>query len=155
MSAFNPLRQLRHLVFLLAAILAACSSAPKHTSAPYAGPEAAHTALKLIGTPYRYGGADTRGFDCSGLIHYSYRQSGIQIPRTTRAQKQRARPVSVKHMQKGDLVFFKQEGKRYSHVGIYVGNGHFVHAPSSGKKVRKDKLSDPYWRKHFLDARRF
>ena len=109
----------------------------------------------MVGKPYRYGGEDPHGFDCSGLVQYSYRQAGVNVPRSTREQKQHAKKIAAADLRRGDLVFFDQEGKRSSHVGIYVGNDQFVHAPSSGKRVRRDRLDDPYWRKHFADARRF
>lgn len=142
-------------ICLCTALLGAgCAHEPR-PSAPSPGGKAAATALSLIGTPYRYGGEDLKGMDCSGLVYYSYKRAGMAVPRSTHALKQAAKPVPVRQMRKGDLVFFKQYGKRYSHVGIYVGNDKFVHAPSSGKRVRTDSLSSPYWAKHFLDARRF
>jgi murein DD-endopeptidase len=120
-----------------------------------AGDRAAETALTLLGRPYRFGGDTPDGLDCSGLVRYSYRTAGVDVPHSTAALRRRTRPVSTRHIRKGDLVFFKQLGKKYSHVGIYVGGNHFVHAPSSGKTVRRDSLVDSYWKKHFLGARRF
>lgn len=117
--------------------------------------KAAETALSLIGTPYRFGGETPSGFDCSGLVRYSYRRAGLNVPRTTYGLRQRTHPVSSRDIRKGDLVFFTQLGKKYSHVGISIGGGRFVHAPSSGKHVRIDSLADRYWKKHFLSARRF
>lgn len=108
----------------------------------------------MVGKPYRYGGSSPQGFDCSGLVHYSYSRAGVKIPRDTPGLRQASRPVSVRHIQRGDLVFFNQEGKRASHVGIYLGNDEFVHAPSTGKHVHIVTLSESYWQRHFAGARR-
>jgi cell wall-associated NlpC family hydrolase len=110
--------------------------------------------MTLLGKPYRYGGDTPDGFDCSGLVRYSYRSAGIELPHSTSALRQQSHPVRSREIRKGDLIFFNQLGKKYSHVGIAVGGGHFVHAPSSGKLVRMDNLEDPYWKEHFLGARR-
>ena len=116
--------------------------------------EAAQLAKEMVGKPYRYGGHSPSGFDCSGLVYYSYSRAGIAVPRTTRSQLRAGIPVTSRSLRIGDLVFFDQEGKKFSHVGIYIGNGRFVHAPSSGKHVRIDSLNQRYWRKHFVAARR-
>jgi len=109
-----------------------------------------------MGTPYRYGGSDPReGFDCSGLVQYTHRQAGIAVPRTARAQYNASRPVSRRQLRPGDLVFFRIDGRRISHVGIYLGDGRFIHAPSSGQKVTTARLDDPYWRRHYSGAGRF
>lgn len=120
----------------------------------FIGRRAAQQALQLVGAPYRYGGNTPRGFDCSGLVHYSYARAGAGIPRTTRGQRMHSRRLSSKQLRAGDLLFFNQEGKRASHVALYVGNNRFVHAPSSGKAVQLSTLANPYWRRHLLDARR-
>lgn len=112
-------------------------------------------ALSLVGTPYRYGGnkPDT-GFDCSGLVAYVYRDVlDRALPRTS-ADLARIGPiVAPLQMATGDLVVFGPGG-RINHVGIYVGEGRFVHAPSSGGTVRLDRLDGPYWRDHFQGGRR-
>lgn len=114
---------------------------------------AARYALKMVGTPYRYGGAKpSTGFDCSGLVQYSFRRAGLIIPRTTSGQRRAS--VRVSHLRKGDLLFFDQEGRKDSHVGIYLGNGRFVHAPSSGERVRVDRLGSQYWSRHLSEVRR-
>ena len=108
----------------------------------------------MVGRPYKYGGSAPSGFDCSGLVLYSYLKAGLALPRDTEHQRQASRPIKVSSLRRGDLLFFDQEGKKNSHVGIYLGDGQFVHAPSSGKHVRKDKLDGPYWKKHLSEARR-
>lgn len=118
--------------------------------------QASAIAASMEGTPYRYGGHNpARGFDCSGLVYYSYQRAGMSVPRSTEAQRQHSRKISASSLARGDLVFFNQQGKFSSHVGIYLGNSRFVHAPSGGKHVRIDNLNSDYWQKHFVDARRF
>jgi cell wall-associated NlpC family hydrolase len=108
----------------------------------------------MVGKPYRYGGSSPAGFDCSGLVQYSYRQAGITLPHNTDKQRSVSRLIKVADLRRGDLLFFNQEGKKYGHVAIYLGEGKFVHAPSSGKSVRSDRLDSPYWKKHLSEARR-
>lgn len=134
--------------------LGGCSSVPPRQADPDVGAGAARQALAMQGKPYRAGGSTPRGFDCSGLVQYSYARVRVSVPRTTEAQWAGSRAVSRKDIRPGDLLFFHQEGKRNSHVAIYLGNSRFVHAPSSGKYVSTGTLSDPYWRRHFSGARR-
>ena len=108
----------------------------------------------MVGKPYRFGGATPAGFDCSGLVQYSYKQAGVSLPRATDEQLRRSQPLRGAHLRRGDLLFFDQEGKKKSHVGIYLGDGQFVHAPSSGKTVRTDRLDSAYWKKHLAEVRR-
>ncbi len=115
---------------------------------------AAETALAMVGKPYRYGGSTPQGFDCSGLVNYSFAQVGVRLARDTRTLRGQTVLVGLSALRPGDLVFFDQEGKKYSHVGIYLGDGIFVHAPSSGGKVRTDSLEAEYWSRHFVEARR-
>jgi cell wall-associated NlpC family hydrolase len=115
---------------------------------------AAQHAAQMLGKPYRYGGSTPAGFDCSGLVLFSYQKAGIRMPRSTEEQRRASRPVRAENPQPGDLLFFDQEGKKNSHVGIYLGRGEFVHAPSSGKQVRTDRMDAPYWRKHLSEVRR-
>lgn len=151
---------LRSFVLFLVLGLGACASAPPASSPPPAtvskrADSAAAQAVKLVGAPYRYGGASpSRGFDCSGLVQYSYRHAGLALPHNTEQQRRLARPIRRADLRRGDLIFFDQEGKKNSHVGIYLGDGTFVHAPSSGKKVRRDRLDSLYWRKHISEYRR-
>jgi murein DD-endopeptidase len=116
--------------------------------------DAAMHAQKMLGKPYKYGGASPSGFDCSGLVLYSYKRAGLALPHGTDKLRSLSRPIRLAELRRGDLVFFNQEGKKYGHVGIYVGDGRFVHAPSSGKSVRSDRLDSPYWKKHLSEARR-
>ena len=108
------------------------------------GTRMANIALGMVGTPYRWGGTNPQGFDCSGLVFYSYHRLGMHVPRTSVEQHRAAKPVDFSRIQKGDLVFFDTLWKS-GHVGIYVGNGRFVHAPSSGKRVQVSSLSTGYF----------
>ncbi len=115
----------------------------------------AMVAKEMVGVRYRYGGSSpSSGFDCSGLIHYSYKRIGLRSPRTTNGLYQNARPVHRSEIRTGDLLFFQLEGKKVSHAGIYLGNNRFVHAPSSGKRVSYAHLSSPYWRNRLVRAGR-
>jgi cell wall-associated NlpC family hydrolase len=145
------------LVGLVQFAVAACASAPstRVDSSPVAADRAASHALKMVGKLYRYAGSSPSGFDCSGLVQFSFGQAGVVVPRSTEEQQRASARVRVSNLQRGDLLFFDQEGKKNSHVGIYLGDGRFVHAPSSGKKVRTDRLDSPYWKKHLSEARRF
>lgn len=118
------------------------------------GEEVALRAIALVGKPYRYGGADLEGFDCSGLVYYIYHQLGIDIPRTAADQHRLAARVSRDELMPGDLVFFRISRKRISHVGIYVGDNRFVHAPQSGKRIVLRALDETYYTKHWVSAGR-
>lgn len=142
----------------IAALLAAgCGHTPPGRPtgySPAAGDKAADTALAMVGRPYKFTGDTPAGFDCSGLVRYSYLTAGMDLPHGTKSLMGITRSVGFRNARKGDLLFFDQEGKKYSHVGIYVGSDQFVHAPSTGGKVRRDSITDPYWNKHYLDTRR-
>ncbi|HEX7053053.1 MAG TPA: C40 family peptidase [Burkholderiales bacterium] len=145
-------------LLLAAVLLAGCASTPPSPAPSVSaktGARAAAQALKMVGKRYRYGGASpSQGFDCSGLVQYSYRQAGVKLPRSTAAQLRATRPIRRAELRRGDLIFFDEKSGPDSHVGIYLGDGTFVHAPSSGKKVRRDRLDSPYWRRHISELRR-
>ena len=114
------------------------------------------TAKKMLGVKYHYGGTSPgTGFDCSGLVQYTYQAAGIHLPRTTGRQYHVTRPVQKNHLKAGDLVFFRTAISRVvSHVGIYLGKNRFIHAPSSGKKVTISSLKEKYWSNHYTGAGR-
>lgn len=142
-------------LLLTLAFLSACSTtASRHADGEAVGERAAHYALSMQGKPYRYGGHTPQGFDCSGLVSYSYAQAGVKLPRSTEGLRGNSTSVSQRQLRPGDLLFFTQEGKRSSHVGLYLGDERFVHAPSTGKNVAVASMNDPYWRRHFEGARR-
>ena len=148
-----------HLMALLLSMIAVagCSfkSVDQDRASTRIANKAAEFAMQMRGSPYRYGGNTPRGFDCSGLVYYSYQRAGMKVSRSTRSQRRNSKPISRERMRRGDLLFFDQEGRSYSHVAIYLGGNRFIHAPSTGKRVRTASLSNPYWRKHFRGARRF
>jgi hypothetical protein len=119
-----------------------------------AGGSAFTLARALVGTPYRSGGATPSGFDCSGLIYYVFGQAGMNVPRTVRDLFNASASVDREAITEGDLVFFRTNGRRISHVGIANGNGSFIHAPTSRGVVRVDELSSNYWARRFAGARR-
>ncbi|MGO3741777.1 C40 family peptidase [Kerstersia sp.] len=114
------------------------------------------TALEHLGVRYKWGGANPdTGFDCSGLVVYAARESlGLQLPRSASELAHEGKAVARADLQPGDLVFFNTLGRRYSHVGIYVGDNQFVHAPNSKGVVRIESLDIRYWSKRFNGARR-
>lgn len=146
-------------------LLVSCSSQPRYYEAKQAPTSPNNTAQKqrLIdialqqrGIPYRYGGnSPNRGFDCSGLIQFSYAQVGKRIPRTTKQQFQSRRSVSLGKIRPGDLLFYATEGRRPDHVALYLGHGEMIHAPSSGKQVKITRLNNPYWRSRLIAAGRY
>lgn len=141
------------IVFVLGCVAAQVK--PDAGSDLTTGEKAATTAVAMIGRPYKYRGVSPAGFDCSGLVRYSYLSAGMDVPHGTKELKNVTSPVDWQDMRKGDLLFFNERGKRYSHVGIYLENDLFVHAPGRSGKVRTDSLNDPHWKKSFLEARRF
>jgi cell wall-associated NlpC family hydrolase len=155
------------LLTLLAAIAAATAGCAGSRVAPVAeaprrvtveprvadaalGGAIADVAMGMVGTRYRYGGTDPlEGFDCSGLVYYAYEQAGYRVPRTSRELFRAARKISIGDADPGDLMFFQDQTK-LSHVGIYLGDGLFVHAPASGKNVAVGSLESPYYLEHLV-----
>lgn len=141
----------RAALLLAALLLTACASGPRH--APDASPgqlqlgaQIAATAHAQLGRPYRYGGRGPDAFDCSGLVHFAHAAHGVAVPRTTADQFDAATPVPAARLAAGDLLFFRFEGRKVSHVGIYLGEGRFVHAPQTGRPVEVRRLDDPGYR---------
>lgn len=116
----------------------------------------ANAALDHLGVKYKYGGDEPdTGFDCSGLVAYAAEQSlGLKLPRRSREMARLGQAVERSELKKGDLVFFNTLGSRYSHVGIYLGDQQFVHAPRSGAVVRVESMNTNYWQKRYNGARR-
>ena len=160
------------LVLLAAAALAGCAShrtrnapAPPEVVSPADAPPAATQphgaqiagyAAALVGTPYRFGGTDGEGFDCSGLAVYVYGLAGIAIPRTAAEQQRAAFVIPTASLQPGDLVFFRIQSRHHvDHVGIYSGAGKFIHAPRPGQPVAMAALDAGYFAQHLAGAGRF
>ena len=160
--SFPPPQRRRLLALGSALLLAACGSAPpRHAGqttysrlTPEQSSDIAIHALGLVGTPYRYGGNTPEGgFDCSGLIGYVYKsRAGVAPPRTVAQLNGFGEPVDAGELRTGDLVVFG--GWRPTHAGIYVGEGRFVHAPSTGGTVRMDRLDSQYWSRQKTAYRR-
>ena len=114
------------------------------------------SAKLQMGVPYKFGGNSPKeGFDCSGLASYSYRLNGISIPRSTSDQFKSGQHIDRNQLSAGDLLFFRTMGQSVSHVGIYIDNDTFIHAPNSRKNVQIDSLDNTYYKKRYLGARRY
>ncbi|MBE0612773.1 MAG: C40 family peptidase [Burkholderiales bacterium] len=161
------------LISFLSFFLAGCAGLPSHISRAEAEPEPAAAAppvisatdaasgvalqaLAHLGTPYRTGGLSPRtGFDCSGLVAYVYREgAGLALPRNTQDLSQLGEAIGRDELRPGDLVFYNTQQREYSHVGIYLGEDRFIHAPSSGGEVRVENLHSRYWMRRYSGARR-
>jgi cell wall-associated NlpC family hydrolase len=158
------------LVALMAAASAACATSgavprpfpapagrgaePSSRPARPGGYGVTGTALALRGTPYRDGGADPAGFDCSGFVQYVFAQHAVALPHAVSEQYRIGRPVPPADLAPGDLIFFTTVAPGASHVGIAIGGDKFVHAPSSRGEVRVERLSASYWSRRFVGARR-
>ncbi|MGE6211631.1 C40 family peptidase [Comamonas aquatica] len=115
-----------------------------------------NTAMGMIGIPYRFGGTSAEtGFDCSGFVRAIYQDTvGHLLPRRADEQAKATQKIDKKELRPGDLVFFNTMRRTFSHVGIYVGEGKFIHSPRKGKSVRVESMNDSYWAKRFNGARR-
>jgi cell wall-associated NlpC family hydrolase len=145
-------------VVLAACALYGCAGAPRQPTAPQpaGGSAIATIAASLVGTPYHFGGADGAGFDCSGLALYVHERVGLVIPRTAAEQQRAAHPVALTQLAPGDLVFFAIRGHGIDHVGIYTGDGRFVHAPRAGLAVTYGDLGGRgFYAQHLASAGRF
>lgn len=156
------------LVALVGLAASACASgggAPRPGTAPAVargrdaeaaarGHRIVAAALDLRGVPYRNGGADPAGFDCSGLVAFVFAEHGLAMPRQTSAQYRVGARVARQDIRAGDLLFFSTVAPGASHVGIAIDDDEFVHAPSSGGVVRVERLTLPYWQRRFVGARR-
>lgn len=162
----QPARSIRSIALTITVLWlgSACSSLPEQNayqkpgmtqvSRPASsGERAASVALRQVGVPYRYGGTNPRGFDCSGLVQYSYSKAGVSVARTTAQLWATTRTVKPHNLRIGDLLFFKFDGKM-SHVGMYIGGQRFVHAPSSGRTVTVASLNSSFYQAAFLRAGR-
>lgn len=148
------------LIFSFVILLSACGSAPQRTVSDSSPAEkmndAVMYAMSLTDTPYRYGGnSPEEGFDCSGFVGHVYQHSlGITLPRTSREISQVGISLHSNQLRPGDLVFFNTRRRSFSHVGIYIGDGKFLHAPKSGSSIRVENLNEGYWASHYNGARR-
>lgn len=166
----QPARNIRNfaLTITMLGLVSACASAPTQSPhrqvskppmgapaprVPSIGERAAAVALHQVGVPYRYGGSSTKGFDCSGLIQYSYQKAGKSIPRTTSQLWTATASVDRDELREGDVLFFNVAGKM-SHVGLYLGGQQFVHAPSSGRTVTVESLESDFYAAAFVRAGR-
>ena len=158
------------VIFIVSFIASGCATTLRSTSVPggpreragvmppvpeSSGKKLVRVAAEFLGRPYRYGGDDPRGFDCSGLVFYSYDRVGIKVPRTAADQRKAAERVKRSALEPGDLVFFRSSKGRVDHVGIYAGDGRFIHSPRAGQVVSYADLDDPYYRSRFVGAGRF
>lgn len=167
MQKHNPL----FLIGFLSLILAGCAGQPTRLPEAETEPAAAAVpvinatdkassvalqALAYLGTPYRTGGLSPQsGFDCSGLVAYVYREgAGLALPRNTFELSHLGQPIQPAALRAGDLVFYNTQRREYSHVGIYLGEDRFIHAPSSGGEVRVENLRADYWMRRYSGARR-
>lgn len=127
-----------------------------HVGRTAGGQELMLHSMDLVGTPYRWGGSSDSGFDCSGMVQYVYKNAiDVSLPRSSRDMAAASRTIRTQDLRTGDLVFFNTSGRGISHVGLYIGNGQFLHAPRSGSSVQTESLNTPYYAKRFVKAGTF
>jgi cell wall-associated NlpC family hydrolase len=143
------------LLFATLSLLSGCATTPEIKPSTQISP-ATKLALSLQGTPYNYGKASPEeGFDCSGFVQYVYQKQGINLPRTVKEMASYLPQIPRDDIISGDLVFFDTDEQSFSHVGIYINNDKFIHAPSQNTgKVLVSSLNNQYWHKHYIGARR-
>lgn len=163
---------LRHTITIVALLTTACSTQTPYLAQPTAPPSAQPPesaaarekandivlyALGLIDSGYRYGGKNPEaGLDCSGMVSHIYRQAaGIRVSGSAADIAKLGRPVAISQLKPGDLVFFNTRNKPYSHVGIYIGDGRFVHAPNSHGKIRTESLTQGWFAQRLEEARTY
>ena len=126
---------------------------PQQSNQPLSSPareQMVGVIKSTLGAPYKWGGNDPqRGFDCSGLMSYVHKNAGLKIPRTAALQRDNSRTLDYAQLLPGDMLFFKT-GKRVNHVGMYIGDRKFIHAPSGGKTVTVASMDSSYWHKRFV-----
>ena len=158
----RPTPNLKLTFLVVLAAVTGCAGAPQQPATParaaveprsaetYVGSAIAELARTLVGAQYRYGGAKPdEGFDCSGLVFYTYAQAGYRVPRTSQELFRAARKIALGDAGAGDLMFFQDETK-LSHVGIYLGDGWFVHAPATGQRVAVASLDTAYYQQNLV-----
>ncbi len=149
---------MKRLLLLSLFLLAACASPPtrQYDASDEQMNDLVMYAVSLADTPYRYGGnSASSGFDCSGFVGHVYRHSlGISLPRSSREISRIGKAASLGELRPGDLVFYNTQHASFSHVGIYIGDGKFVHSPRSGESVRTEQMQLPYWQARYDGARR-
>ena len=128
-------------------------SAVPTPAAPFVEPVLA-TALSYRGVPYRNGGSDPSGFDCSGFVQWVFAQNGVRVPREVREQYGAGAQIGLREVKPGDLLFFETVSRGASHVGVAIGGDEFIHAPSSNGVVRVERFTSSYWSRRFVGARR-
>ena len=153
-------RLLLLLTLCACALLAGCAHGPSRppghpttTTLTGARKIAVATALREVGTPYRYGGDTPHGFDCSGLMEYALAKAGVALPRTARAQERSGTRIPFSRARAGDLLFYRfRSGDGDLHVGLYLGDGRIVHASSGARRVEVTRIDKSYWWRHYLTA---
>ncbi len=145
-------------ILILPFLLGACGTSPQRpeTNSEDKMNELVMYAVSLADTPYHYGGKDPEnGFDCSGYVDHVFQHSlGITLPRTSHELSRAGTSINFKQLRPGDLVFYNTQHGAFSHVGIYVGENKFVHAPKSGSRIRVEEMNEKYWKSRYNGARR-
>ncbi len=148
------------IIVLSSSLLSACQESPVRPDRTnmqadtIIGYKATRIALKQLGIPYVYGGSSPHGFDCSGLVQFTYKKLGINLPRSAFYQHRYVKPIARSELQPGDLVFFSFSGNKVTHVGIYYQAQLFIHAPRSGRSVSIEYFNNDYWQERYISAGR-